>query len=42
MEMCKVKVNIVLGEPDATYSDLKHTGTELFYTVWDEESQEYE
>ena len=23
---CKVKVTIVLGEPDATYSDLKHTG----------------
>ena len=33
---CKVKVTIVLGEPDATYSDLKHTGTELLHTVQDE------
>ena len=27
-------LNTVLGEPDATHSDLKHTGTEFFLTLY--------
>ena len=27
-------LNTMLGEPDATHSDLKHTGTEFFLTLY--------